>query len=77
MNFNNRLPVDVGERALEHCSRLKLDLYKADDGNVVASFELHGSIGEWDDDDDDEGGLKEQTDLSLLQELLVRFQARQ
>jgi hypothetical protein len=74
MNFTNRFNESVGECALEQCSHLKVDIWKQDGGNVVASFELHGSIGEWDDDDEDEGGVAEQTDLSLLRDLLERFQ---
>jgi hypothetical protein len=67
----------VGDRALERCSRFKIDVWKEDSGNVVVGFELHGSIGQFDDDDDeDEGGLKERTDLSLIGELLERFQRK-
>ena len=53
---------------------IELDLWKEESGNEVASFELHGSIGDWESDDEDEGGLREPTDLSLLRDLLERFQ---
>lgn len=82
MNWNNhnRLPApEAGEQALEHCDRLKIDIWKKEDGDVCACYEIHGSIGSLcDDDDEDDGGLaKEPTDLSLVFNLLRRMQQRE
>jgi len=71
----NRLFDSTGDKALKSANRLKLDIWREDDGNVYAEFEVHGCIGSWGgrDDDDDDGGLKERADLSLVRELLQRF----
>ncbi len=84
MNWNNRLPApDVGEQALEHCDQLKLSVWKCESGNVVVNYEIHGSLGSFDEDEDEDesegGGLatREPTDLSLVFDLLRRMQRRE
>lgn len=76
MSHYNRLNFDsIGERALKNAHRLKFDLWRRDNGQICAEFELHGSVGDdFGDDDDGGGGAKEPADLRLLFELLERFQ---
>ena len=74
MSHYNRLFDSTGEKALNSANRLKLDIWKDDAGTYV-EYEIHGSIGDL-GCRDDEGGLKEAADLSLLRELLERFERK-
>jgi hypothetical protein len=81
-HFTNRFSESVGERALQNCAEFKLHVWKQSNGNVVADFKLCGTLGKFsfdDDDDEEEGGaaiVREPTDLSLLRDLLDRFQRK-
>ncbi len=76
----NRISALLGNKVLDEIDSLEIKVYRKENNDVCASYEIHGSIGTIfdDDDDDDEGGgiaEKPRTDLSLLLDLIRRMQA--
>ena len=58
---------DVGERVISNASRLKLELFKADDGELSIWFEMAGHV-----DAEDVG---ERQAAAFLRDLLSEFEA--
>ncbi len=67
----NRFSFPDDSRILDACDSLKIHLYKDDEGEVTAFFEISGSVGPVDDDD---GPMVAKPDIRLVRELLQRFE---
>jgi hypothetical protein len=72
MNFHNRISTATGDEVLRRSNRLKIELYQCD-SHVEGTFELHGDLSP---ELDDNGHAVAPTDLTLLLDLLGRFQRK-
>lgn len=65
---------DTGAELLRRADHLKINLYRGDDGDIHADFELSGSVGRPDEDAFGGVGVAEPNDLRFLGELMKRFE---
>jgi len=68
----NRITTAIGDEVLAKATRLKIDICEYQ-GDVEASFELHGDLCCERDDDGEKIG---QANLGLLVDLLAKFQRK-
>ena len=62
------------KRILDRATELKITMFKDTDGSVCGGFELHGHLGN--DDEELFGGAATDSDLTFLRQLLDSFERK-
>ena len=63
---------DADGRLLDNCDQLKVTMYKDDEGDVTAYFEISGCVRSKDEEDDT--GYAPRSDMSFVRDLISRFE---